>query len=358
MATTDLDQRAKAHSRSPRLLEPPLEEQREKLDTIRLHLSRAEKAEREGLWTAVCEDRLHLGLYFARHKDFWLSLHFYHSCIDREYGGKSKYATIARLHLAVLYRQQGNLEEARNHAEMGLRQAEEGGWLDPDGRPLRLWACRELGEIYSLLGESFLAARDYDVARRLLQQGSEMASEGDDKSVQGEAVFRQGLGLQVTGDHQAAKEIFSTCIEIFSSLQDVEGLVKTYKAIAKCLESEGKIEECPEQLEKAAELCLSSGLQRRQMEVCLCLGSIYTNMNEPEKACTYFLYGYKAACNAGDVTQLQKAQVKLGCTAAHPLIRKYTSDIQLPGSCEMTEDPTEEQETPGLPADEHSAASC
>lgn len=57
-------------------------------------------------------------------------------------------------------------------------QAEEGGWLDSDGRPLRLWACRELGKTYSLLGEAMLAARDYDAAKKLLQQGSRMATEG------------------------------------------------------------------------------------------------------------------------------------------------------------------------------------
>ncbi|XP_047242327.1 tetratricopeptide repeat protein 29 isoform X4 [Girardinichthys multiradiatus] len=233
---SDRDQRSEELPGSSRLQTPPLEEQREKLETLRLHLSRAEKAEREGSWTAVCEERLHLGRYFAHHEDFWLSFHFYHSCADREFGGRSKPATEARLHLADLYQQKGDLEEARQQAEMGLKQAEEGGWVDLDGRPLRLKACTELGKIYSLQGEVFLAAKDYDKAKKLFHQGSKMATEGEDKSVEGEAVFRQGLSLHSSEDHHAARKVFSTCIEIFSELQDVKGLVKTYKAIAKSLE--------------------------------------------------------------------------------------------------------------------------
>lgn len=73
----------------------------------------------------------------------------------------------------------GDLVEAREQAERALKQAEDGGWLDPEGRPLRLWGCRELGEIYSLLGEAYLAAKQYDTATMLLQLGSKMAIEGE-----------------------------------------------------------------------------------------------------------------------------------------------------------------------------------
>uniref|UniRef100_A0A3B3YFL3 Tetratricopeptide repeat protein 29 n=1 Tax=Poecilia mexicana TaxID=48701 RepID=A0A3B3YFL3_9TELE len=211
----DLEQRANAPPRSPRLQEPSLGEQREKLETIRLHLCRAEKAERDGSWTIVCEERLHLGRYFTHPMDIWLSFHFYHSCADRVFGGRSKSATEARFHLAELYRQQGDLVEARDHAERALKQAEDGGWLDSEGQPLRLWGCRELGEIYSLLGEAYLAAQEYDTATMLLQLGSKMAIEGEG------------------GEHGAYT---NSPVKLFGYLQDVKGLVKSYKAIAKSLE--------------------------------------------------------------------------------------------------------------------------
>uniref|UniRef100_M3ZHW9 Tetratricopeptide repeat protein 29 n=2 Tax=Xiphophorus maculatus TaxID=8083 RepID=M3ZHW9_XIPMA len=327
---SDLEQRANAPPKSPRLQEPPLEEQREKLETIRLHLSRAEKAERDGSWTAVCEERLHLGRYFTDPMDIWLSFHFYHSCADRVFGGRSKAATEARFHLAELYRQQGDLVEARDQAERALKQAEDGGWLDPEGRPLRLWGCRELGEIYSLLGEAYLAAKQYDTATMLLQLGSKMAIEGGDQSVKAESFFREGMGLQSSGDHQAAKELFNTCVELFGSLQDVKGLVKSYKAIAKSLQSEGNIEECIETLEKSADLCQSSDLQERLADISLTLGCIYSDVNRPLKSCEYFLQSYKAACTAREVLLQHKAQVKLGYTCAHSLIKTHISEMKTP----------------------------
>lgn len=45
---SDRDQRKNARPFSTRLKDPPLEEQREKLETMAFYLSRAEKAEREG----------------------------------------------------------------------------------------------------------------------------------------------------------------------------------------------------------------------------------------------------------------------------------------------------------------------
>ncbi|XP_007571870.1 PREDICTED: tetratricopeptide repeat protein 29 isoform X1 [Poecilia mexicana] len=326
----DLEQRANAPPRSPRLQEPSLGEQREKLETIRLHLCRAEKAERDGSWTIVCEERLHLGRYFTHPMDIWLSFHFYHSCADRVFGGRSKSATEARFHLAELYRQQGDLVEARDHAERALKQAEDGGWLDSEGQPLRLWGCRELGEIYSLLGEAYLAAQEYDTATMLLQLGSKMAIEGGDKSVEAESFFREGMGLQSSGDHQAAMKLFNTCVELFGYLQDVKGLVKSYKAIAKSLESEGNIEECIKMLEKAADLCHSSDLQERLADISLTLGCIYSDVNRPLKSCEYFLQSYKAACTAREVVLQHKAQVKLGHTSAHSLIKSYNSEMETP----------------------------
>uniref|UniRef100_A0A3B5LPT8 Tetratricopeptide repeat protein 29 n=1 Tax=Xiphophorus couchianus TaxID=32473 RepID=A0A3B5LPT8_9TELE len=208
---SDLEQRANAPPKSPRLQEPPLEEQREKLETIRLHLSRAEKAERDGSWTAVCEERLHLGRYFTDPMDIWLSFHFYHSCADRVFGGRSKAATEARFHLAELYRQQGDLVEARDQAERALKQAEDGGWLDPEGRPLRLWGCRELGEIYSLLGEAYLAAKQYDTATMLLQLGSKMAIEGEWEEKMEFTPIHQLVRLNRTGGNAPSYFLDTVC---------------------------------------------------------------------------------------------------------------------------------------------------
>lgn len=60
-----------------------------------------------GSWSMGCERRLFLGQYFSAPEDHWLSSHFYHSCADREQGGRSRSAIEARACMAELYLQQG-----------------------------------------------------------------------------------------------------------------------------------------------------------------------------------------------------------------------------------------------------------
>ncbi|XP_024866939.1 tetratricopeptide repeat protein 29 isoform X3 [Kryptolebias marmoratus] len=327
LLSSDHGRRAAVKPGSARLEAPPLEEQRDKLEAIGLHLGRAELAERTGSWTAACEQRLLLGRYFSAQRDFWLSLYFYHSCADRERGGRSKPATEARGYLSELYLQQGDLKRARQQAELFLKQAEEGGWLDSDGRPLRLWASRRLGKIYTLLGEALLADRDYDSAAALLHQGYDMAKQCEDRSMEGEVTFRLGLTSRSSGDQEAARQFFNSCIQIYSSLQDANKLVQTYKAMAKSSESEGNIHETLRLLQKSADVCRSSKLQDKLADVCLYLGNIYYDMNQHLKACEYFLRAYKEACEAGDMALQLEAQVMVGRTCALFLIWKHRSDM-------------------------------
>uniref|UniRef100_A0A3B4WQB1 Tetratricopeptide repeat protein 29 n=1 Tax=Seriola lalandi dorsalis TaxID=1841481 RepID=A0A3B4WQB1_SERLL len=158
-------------------LQTPLEEQSDKLETMRRHLNRAEEAERIGSWTRVCEQRLLLARCFTAPEDLWLSLHFYHSCADRKQGGRSRPATDARASMAELYLQQGELQQAMHQAELCVKQAEEGGWLDSTGRPLKLQACQTLWGIYNQLADAPLDAANYEEALKLLHKGYNIATE-------------------------------------------------------------------------------------------------------------------------------------------------------------------------------------
>ncbi|XP_019951335.2 tetratricopeptide repeat protein 29 isoform X1 [Paralichthys olivaceus] len=303
-------------------LQAPLEEQREKLETVRLHLSRAEQAERTGSWSVVCEQRLFLGRYFSAPEDLWLSLHFYRSCAER---GRSRPATEARACMAELYLQQGELEEAKQQAELCLRQADDGGWLDLSGRPLRLRAYQALWKIYDKLAAAPLIAADYSEALELLHRGYIMATEcrSEDKQLEGEAAYRLGLTYQLTGDHNTAKKFFNTCMQICGTMQDADGLGKAYKAIAKSVESEGNTDETVRYLEKLVDITRSSGRQDNLADACLCLGNIYYSTRQYSRACEFFLQGFE---NASDIRDLQKAQVLLGCARAQS--RKYSADVE------------------------------
>ncbi|XP_040887605.1 tetratricopeptide repeat protein 29 isoform X2 [Toxotes jaculatrix] len=324
---SERDRRAAAEPGSALRLQTPLEEQQDKLETMRQHLSRAEQAERIGSWSVVCEHRLVLGQYFSAPEDLLLSLYFYHSCADREQGGRSRPATEARACMAELYLQQGDLEEARHQAELCLKQAEDGGWLDSTGRPLRLRGRQALWRIYNQLAEVSLDAANYSEALELLHKGHSMATESEDKQIEGEAAYRLGLAYQRTGDHDTAKKLFNTCMQICGTLQDADGLGKAYKAMAKSIESEGNINETIQCLQKLVDIMRSNGLQPKMAESCLCLGNIYFTTAQYRRACECFLQSYDVACNIGNMALLQKAQVSVGSARAHSLIRTYAADV-------------------------------
>lgn len=71
----------------------------------------------------------------------------------------------------------GELEQAKQQAELCIQQAEAGGWMDSAGRPLRLRARQTLWRIYSRLADAPLDAKDYDEALTLLHEGYSMAIE-------------------------------------------------------------------------------------------------------------------------------------------------------------------------------------
>ncbi|KAK2863277.1 hypothetical protein Q5P01_002810 [Channa striata] len=325
---SDRDRRAAAEPGSALSLQTPLEEQQDKLETIRLRLCKAEQAERTGGWTLVCEQRLLLGVHFSTPEDLLLSLHFLHSCADREHGGCSRPATEARACLAELYLKQKELEQARQQAEMCLKQAEDGGWLDSAGQPLRLRARQLLGKIYTQLADALLAASNYKEALTLFHKGYSVAAESENKQIEGEAAYRLGLAYQVTGDHNTAKKFFNTCMQIFGTLQDADGLGKAYKAMAKSLESQGNIDETVHCLEELADISRSNGLQYNLVDARLCLGNIYCSMDQYRRACESFLQGYEVACHIGDVALLQKAQVLLASARAQSMIRNYSADVK------------------------------
>ncbi|XP_068164250.1 tetratricopeptide repeat protein 29 isoform X2 [Antennarius striatus] len=235
----DRDRRAAVESGPASGLQAPLEEQRDKMETLKVHLSRAERAERTGLWAVACDQRLFLGGFFSSPEDVWLRFHFYHSCCQT--GRPLRPAAEARACLAELLLQQGDLDQARQQAECYLEQAGDEDWLDSSGRPLRLRVHQSLWRIYSRLADALLTdappeGANYSEALMLLHKGQRLATEADNKQMEGEASYQLGLTYQRAGDHDSAKQFFNRCVQIYSVLQDADGQVMAYKAMAKSIE--------------------------------------------------------------------------------------------------------------------------
>uniref|UniRef100_G3Q418 Tetratricopeptide repeat protein 29 n=1 Tax=Gasterosteus aculeatus aculeatus TaxID=481459 RepID=G3Q418_GASAC len=282
-------------------LRTPLYRQRDKLETMLLHLRQAEQAENTCSWTAACDQRLLLGRYFSDPEDLWLSRHFYHRSADAERGGHSRPATEARARLAEIYLQLGELQQARQQAERCVRQADEGGW------PLRLEARRTLWRVCSRLADAAQPAE----ALRLLHEGLRAAAESEDKRSESEASYRLGLTYQSAGDHDQAKKFFNSCIQISDELQDADWLGKSYKAMAASLESQGYTHEGLQLLEKLVVISRGSGREHALADSLMCLGHVYFKKSQYTTACEYFLQAHEVLSAVGDVSLLQESQVSL-----------------------------------------------
>ncbi|XP_068569291.1 tetratricopeptide repeat protein 29 isoform X2 [Cebidichthys violaceus] len=319
LLSSDVDRRAAAEPGSSVTVQTPLDQQWDKLETMRLHLRRAEQAENTGCWTAVCDQRLLLGHYFSSLEDLRLGLHFYHSCADRQQGGHSRAAAEARAGLVEVYLQLGELQRAKQQAELCLRQAEEGGWPDSDGRPLRLRALRALWRIYGRLADE---DQDQDQALKLLHEGHGRAVESEDKHSESEACYRLGLTYQRAGDRDTAKQFLNSCIQMYDTLQDAEGLVKSYRALVKSIESEGNTGDTLQCLEKMADISRSNGLQTNLVDALICLGNIY------------YTQVSLASARAHSLISKHIAEVEASSTAAlrRPVVWKETRGRQGPGT--------------------------
>ncbi|XP_070711280.1 tetratricopeptide repeat protein 29 [Pempheris klunzingeri] len=324
---TDEERRAATEPGSALSLQAPLEGQRDKLETMTLYLNQAEQAERTDSWSVVCEQRLFLGHYFSAPEDLWLSLHFYHSCAHRESRGCSRPATEARAELAEIYLQRGELEQARQQAELCFKQAVDNDWQDSAGQSLRLRAGRALWAANSRLAAARSGAADYRETLTLLHRGYSVASKCEDKRIEGTAAYRLGLTYQKTGDHDTAKQFFSTCMQIWDTLQDTDGLGKTYLGMAKSLESEGNTHEAVQFLEKVVDISRGDEMRHNLAGAYLCLGIIYHRKSQYEKAFEFLLLSYDVASYLSDVDLLEQTQVFVASARAQCLIRKYGADV-------------------------------
>ncbi|MBN3297166.1 TTC29 protein, partial [Amia calva] len=310
----------------------PLEEQLDKLDQLQHFLTRAEAAQRAGHYQEVYESQLSLAHYFNHSDDKWLSDHFFESSLQTatliKIDGGRKEAE-AHSDMGRVYMEQGQLEKATEHYEAFHHLTLGRAWKDEAGQTHNSRACESLWRIYTLLADKMLENKEHKQAIKTLIKACEMAKEVGDKKIEGEAAYRVGLAYQRSGDQQTAMTYLNMYMEISTALGDNDGLGKACKAIAKSLESEGKVSESIEYLEKCVEV--SQGSDQSLEEACMCLGIIFNSRGQYDKACEYYEKAYKIAKNLKDLPLLQKAQVYLGSAKAHNMMTAFSSHIEATG---------------------------
>ncbi|KAM3937733.1 tetratricopeptide repeat protein 29 [Leptodactylus fuscus] len=301
----------------------PLEEQHEKLDQLQHFLTRAEAAQRSGYYEEVYQNQYALAQYFKTLGDHWLSDHFSECCFQtakkvKTDGGRKE--AEAHANLGMVAEENGQLEKAAEHYEAFYHLTVGRIWKDETGRTHNSLACENLWRIYTLLSDKMLENKEWQQAIKTLIKALDMAREGHDKKMEGEAAYRLGLAHISSGNPQIAIKSLTTYMEISKELRDNIGLGKAYEAMAKALESQGKIVESIEYLENFIEVAKTSQLNQSLAQTCICLGEIFNARGNYEKACQYFSQAYETAVNLGEIPLIEEAQVHFGIAKAHRMM--------------------------------------
>ncbi|KAM4807697.1 tetratricopeptide repeat protein 29 [Rhinophrynus dorsalis] len=308
----------------------PLEEQHEKLDQLQHFLTRAEAAQRAGYHEEVYKNQLALAQYFKHLDDRWLSDHFFECCYQtaqkiKNDGGRKEAESHANL--GLVDEEHGQLEKAAEHYEAFYHLTVGRIWKDETGRSHNSLACENLWRIYTLLSDKMLENKDCQQAIKTLIKAFDMAREGGDKKLEGEAAYRLGLAHISSGNPETSIKVstyLNTYMDISKALGDNVGLGKAYEAMAKALESQGKILESIEYLENFIEIAKSSNLWQSLAETCICLGEIFNGRGNYEKACHYFHQAYETAMSLGEIPLIEEAQVHYGIAKAHKMMLKIS----------------------------------
>ncbi|OCT97027.1 hypothetical protein XELAEV_18009247mg [Xenopus laevis] len=203
----------------------PLEEQQEKLDQLQHFLTRLSQPKEQ--------------LPLAQ----WLSSHFFECCFQtttkiKMDGGRKEAEAHANLYLVE--EEHGQLEKGAKYYEAFYHLTVDRIWKDETSHSHNSLACENLWRIYTLQADKMLVNKQCQKAIKTLVKAFDLAREGDNEKLEGEAAYRLGLAhISSVNPHNIFKYILY--MKISKMLEDNVSLGKVYKAIAKGLESMGHL---------------------------------------------------------------------------------------------------------------------
>ncbi|XP_045432642.1 tetratricopeptide repeat protein 29 [Pipistrellus kuhlii] len=323
--------REAAKLRSVFWVQKPLEEQPDKLDQFYLYLTRAEMAERKRLFEDVYDNLYALACYFNNSEDKWVRNHFYKRCYEiaqmiKIDGGKKE--AEAHGHMGLLFEEDGQLLEAAEHYEAFHQLTQGRIWKDGAGRFLNLLACESLLRTYRLLSDKMLENKDYTQAIRILIKASEIAKEGNDKKMEGEASYYLGLAHLAAGEHDIALADLNTYSEISTDLEDDLSLGRAYEAIARVLQSQGDMVEAIIYLKKFVNLARNNFQKLDVVKASTMLGDIYNEKGHYNKASEYFQQAFDTTAELTNVPLMDETKVHYGIAKAHQMMMTISSYIE------------------------------
>ncbi|NP_001315084.1 tetratricopeptide repeat protein 29 [Danio rerio] len=300
-----------------------------KLQTLQLHLTRAEAAERSEKYDEAYENHMLMARFFT--EDKWMKHHFLELALRsarKVIMDSGKREAEARSLVGQAYLEKGDLELAQEHLEVFYQLTAGRTWQDSNGRMQHSRSCEELQTVYTLMAQRSLQDQQYEQAIKMSRKAYTIAKESGDRALEGEAAYRLGLAYQSTGDQKIAMKFLSSYMEIALTLEDTDSLGRAHEAMAKCLESEGKITEAIELWEKYVETCKSSKHDQNLERAYMNLGHILKSQKRYGEARVYFERAFELVCLEGCPRRVQEAQVYVGITRALSTFPAYMKLIQ------------------------------
>ncbi|GAB1293337.1 Tetratricopeptide repeat protein 29 [Apodemus speciosus] len=318
--------RQAAQARSLFWQQRPLEDQPDKLDNFYHYLTRAEAAERKEYYEEVYNNLYALACYFDNSEDKWVRNHFYERCFNIaqriKFDGGKKEAE-AEAHMGLLFEEEDicwELLKAAEHYEAFHELTQGRLWKDDTGQFLNLVACESLVRTYRLLSDRMLENKDYKQAIKILIKASEIAREGNDRSMEGEASYYLGLAHLASGEYETALAVLDRYSEISTSLDDDLSLGRAYEAIAKVLQSQGETEEAIKYLEKLVIIARNNLQSLDMIRACTMLGDIYNEKGQYSKASEYFQQAFSTAMELMKMALMDETKVHYGIARAHQMM--------------------------------------
>lgn len=303
-----------------------LEDQPEKLDQLKHHLTTAEAAKRRGKMDQVYHSLLALARYFEETGDFWLSDHFYCSCLKTSLkirGDGRRKESEANCNMGLASEKRGDLFKAAEYLESFYNLTKGRLWQTDDGENLHSLSCGHLRRVYTTMADQ---VKEADMMKSIdyLLKAYGMAKESGDSQQEGLAGYRLGIAYEEIGDAETAILYHNGYLEKCQENTDDVGMGRACQALARAYELQGDVESAMKYLEMFVELADRSQQLPEQQRACTSLGSIYNSLGKYEDAVCMYRRGFEIAQDLAAVETTETTRVEYGVALAHTLLAGYS----------------------------------
>ncbi|XP_064637606.1 tetratricopeptide repeat protein 29-like isoform X2 [Lineus longissimus] len=307
-----------------------LEDEHEKLDTLKIHLTGSEEAGRKENFVDVYNSLYKLARYFQLTGDKWLSDHFFDKCLQTSssvQGDEGRMLAEAHCNMGLAIEESNNLLQSAEQFESFHVLVKGRSWEDVGGESLHGQACNHLTRIYTAIAKK-CEKDEPEQSLEYLIKAYNMAKEGGNKKMEGESSFRLGLGYDKVGNATTALLYLNRYFDMCKAIDDDAGLGLACEAIAKAYERQDKVEESIKYLQMFVEVAEKSGEQKAVSRACSDLGAVFNSLSRYEEASEYFTKAYNISRSLNDKEAISSSRVQYGIAIAHKMLVHVSKHVE------------------------------